>query len=73
VAIEEESRVLVIDFMAGDSIVLGDSVPIDVAVETLADRDIGGLPAVNDARRLIGSSAKPTWMASSPSRRACCA
>jgi hypothetical protein len=38
VAIEEESRVPVIDFMAGDPIVLGDSVPIDVAVETLADR-----------------------------------
>jgi CBS domain-containing protein len=54
VAIEEASRALVIDYMAGDPIVVGHNVPIEVAAETLADHDIGGLPVVDDTGRLVG-------------------
>lgn len=53
-AVEGESRALVIDLMAGDPIVVAPDVPIVKVAEVLADYDIGGLPVVDQAGRLVG-------------------
>ena len=53
-AIDDESRALVIDLMAGDPVVVSTDVPIVKVAEILADYDIGGLPVVDASGRLVG-------------------
>jgi CBS domain-containing protein len=49
-----DSRGLVIDLMAGDPIVVASDVSVVKVAQILADYDIGGLPVVDTARRLVG-------------------
>ena len=53
-AVDHESQTLVVDFMAGDLVVVAPNLPVDVVAALLADHDIGGLPVVDGAGRLIG-------------------
>jgi CBS domain-containing protein len=53
-AVERESRALVVDLMAADPIVIAPDVPILKLAEVLADYDIGGLPVVDPSGRLVG-------------------
>jgi CBS domain-containing protein len=53
-AVDHRCEVLVVDLMAGDLVVVAPNVPVDVVAEMLADHDIGGLPVVDDAGRLVG-------------------
>ena len=53
-AVEEESRAMVVDLMAGDPIAVAPDVPVLMVAEVLADYDIGGLPVVDVAGRLVG-------------------
>lgn len=53
-AIDDESRALVIDLMAGDPVVVSTDVPVLKVAEILADYDIGGLPVVDQSGRLVG-------------------
>ncbi len=51
---ERESRGLVIDLMAGDPIVVAPDVSLVKVAQILADYDIGGMPVVDPAGRLLG-------------------
>lgn len=53
-ALEHKSEVLVVDLMAGDLVVVAPTVTVDVVADVLADHDIGGLPVVDAAGRLVG-------------------
>ena len=53
-ALDDESQTLVVDFMAGDLVVVAPNLPVDVVAAVLADHDIGGLPVVDGAGRLVG-------------------
>ncbi len=52
---ERESRGLVIDLMAGDPIVVAPDVSLVKVAQILADYDIGGMPVVDPAGRLLGA------------------
>ena len=52
--LDHESQTLVVDFMAGDLVVVAPNLPVDVVAAVLADHDIGGLPVVDGAGRLVG-------------------
>jgi len=54
VTLDHESQTLVVDFMAGDLVVVAPNLPVDVVAAVLADHDIGGLPVVDGAGRLVG-------------------
>ena len=51
---EREAETLVIDLMANDPIVVAAELPVAKVAEVLTDYDIGGLPVVDSAGRLIG-------------------
>ena len=51
---EREAEALVIDLMANDPIVVAAELPVAKVAEVLTDYDIGGLPVVDSAGRLIG-------------------
>lgn len=53
-AVDHESRALVVDLMAGDPVVVGPNLPVDVVAGVLAFHDVGGLPVVDAAGRLVG-------------------
>ena len=53
-AVDDESRALVIDLMASDPIVVSPDVPVVKVAEVLVDYDIGGLPVVDESGRLVG-------------------
>jgi CBS domain-containing protein len=53
-AVDDESRALVIDLMASDPIVVSPDVPVVRVAEVLVDYDIGGLPVVDVSGRLVG-------------------
>jgi CBS domain-containing protein len=53
-AVEDESRALVIDLMASDPIVISPDVPVARVADVLVDYDIGGLPVVDGSGRLVG-------------------
>jgi CBS domain-containing protein len=53
-AVERDSRGLVVDLMAGDPIMVAPDVPIVTVAEILADHDIGGVPVVDSAGQLVG-------------------
>ena len=53
-AVEKESRALVIDLMASDPVVVSPDVPVVKVAEVLVDYDIGGLPVVDESGRLVG-------------------
>jgi CBS domain-containing protein len=53
-ALDDESQTLVVDFMAGDLVVVAPNLPVDVVAAVLADHDIGGLPVVDGGGRLVG-------------------
>lgn len=53
-AVDHESRTLVIDLMASDPIVVDPDLPVDVVAGLLAVHDVGGLPVVDAAERLVG-------------------
>ena len=52
--VSEELQTKVADLMAGDLVVVAPTLPVDVVAEVLADHDIGGLPVVDGAGRLVG-------------------
>jgi CBS domain-containing protein len=54
VALDHQSQTLVVDFMASDFVVVAPNLPVDVVAAVLADHDIGGLPVVDGAGRLVG-------------------
>ncbi len=47
-------EVLVVDLMAGDPITVTPDVPVIKVAEFLSDYDIGGMPVVDPAGRLVG-------------------
>jgi CBS domain-containing protein len=51
---EQSYEVLVVDLMAGDPITVAPDVPVGEVAEVLADYDIGGMPVVDPAGRLVG-------------------
>jgi CBS domain-containing protein len=51
---EREAEALVIDLMANDPIVVAADLSVAKVAEVLTDYDIGGLPVVDSAGRLIG-------------------
>lgn len=53
-SVEWESRDLVVDLMAGDPILVGPDISVVMVAKVLADHDIGGLPVVDQAGRLVG-------------------
>lgn len=53
-AVDHQSKTLVVDLIAGDLVVVAPNVPVDVVAELLADHDIGGLPVVDAGGRLVG-------------------
>lgn len=53
-AVDDESRALVIDLMASDPIVVSPDVPVVKVAQVLVDYDIGGLPVVDGSGRLVG-------------------
>ena len=53
-AVDHESRTLVVDLMASDPIVVDPDLPVDVVAGVLAVYDVGGLPVVDAAGRLVG-------------------
>jgi CBS domain-containing protein len=52
--LERELEAMVIDLMASDPIVVAAELPVAKVAEVLTDYDIGGLPVVDSAGRLIG-------------------
>jgi CBS domain-containing protein len=54
VALDHASQTPVVDFMASDFVAVAPNLPLDVAAAVLADHDIGGLPVVDSAGRLVG-------------------
>ena len=50
----EAYEVLVVDLMAGDPITVTPDVPVIKVAEFLSDYDIGGMPVVDPAGRLVG-------------------
>jgi CBS domain-containing protein len=52
--LEPELQALVVDLMASDPIVVAAELPLAKVAEVLTDYDIGGLPVVDSAGRLIG-------------------
>ena len=53
-ATEDEYTTLVVDLMVGDPVVVAPDFPVVKVAEVLADYDIGGMPVVDAARRLVG-------------------
>ena len=53
-AVDHESRTLVVDLMASDPIVVDPDLPVDVVAGLLAVHDVGGLPVVDAAGHLVG-------------------
>jgi CBS domain-containing protein len=51
---EQAYEVLVVDLMAGDPITVAPDVPVIKVAEVLADYDIGGMPVVDPAGRVVG-------------------
>lgn len=51
---EQSYDPLVVDLMAGDPITVAPHVPVIKVAEYLADYDIGGMPVVDPAGRLVG-------------------
>ena len=62
--VDNEPQTLIVDLMAGDLVVVAPNLPVDVVAPVPADHDIGGLPVVDGAGRLVGASARPTSYAS---------
>ena len=52
--VDNEPQTLIVDLMAGDLVVVAPNLPVDVVAAVLADHDIGGLPVVDGAGRLVG-------------------
>ena len=53
-SLDREPEAMVIDLMANDPIVISADLPIAQVAKVLSDYDIGGLPVVDSAGRLIG-------------------
>ncbi len=67
----DHSRTMVIDLMAGDPVVVSPDVPVVQVAQMLTDFDIGGLPVVDAAGRLVGVVSQTDlvrlWASSIPS------